>query len=525
MENDTSKIMKGAFLLTFAGLISKVLSAGYRIPLQNLTGDIGFYIYQQVYPLLGMATVLALYGFPVAVSKIASERKADGKPLSYKQFYGPVSLILFSISLVLFLFLFMNAEFIAMWVGDKNLTFTYQIAAIVFLIIPFTSVLRGAFQGMQEMTPTALSQVGEQLIRVSIIITGAYLIFNKTLNLYQIGPIAGLAAFVGSSVALLILVIFLMKHKPDSADEMGIPWRDYVKVIILFGLVASFNHMILLIMQFADTISLVASLENYGVGKQMAMEMKGIFDRGQPLIQIGAVLGSSFALALVPNLTRDKVLNQTDTLYKSIRRALTFSFYLSFGAMLGLFLIFPETNALLFKSIEGTISLRILSISVLLSSIAITGATILQGIGYLKRTASFILIAFFIKWTLNQLMVPILGITGGAIATVVSLLILSMMVLYELKRKLPRLPLLQSINLRAFFTASSGMIGYIAIIKVIMPVFINLSRGTLLIWVLIMTVGGALVYLILLIRLKAFSKDELSMIPFANLFNRLSKED
>lgn len=525
MENDTSKIMKGAFLLTFAGVISKVLSASYRIPLQNLTGDFGFYIYQQVYPLLGMATVLALYGFPVAISKISSERQAENKPLSYKQFYGPISLIILSINLILFLFLFMNAEFIAMWVGDKNLTYTYQIAAVIFLVIPCTSVLRGAFQGMQKMTPTALSQVGEQVIRVGIIITGAYLIFNETLNIYQIGPIAGFAALAGSGIAILILVIFLTKHTLDRADETHIPWRNYLKTIILFGLVASFNHMILLIMQFADTISLVASLKGYGVSKQVAMEMKGIFDRGQPLIQIGAVLGSSFALVLVPNLTKDKLLNQVDALYKSIQHALTFSFYLSFGAMLGLFLIFPETNALLFKSVEGTISLRILSLSVLLSSVAITGATILQGIGYLKRTAIFILIAFFIKWIGNQVMVPELGIIGSSIATVVSLLILSGMVLYELKCKLPRLHLLHSSNSIAFLLASLGMIGYITIIKIIMPTLVNLSRGTLLIWVLIMIIGGALIYLVLLIRLKAFSKDELLMMPFANLLNRLSKED
>ncbi len=49
-EHDNTDVMKGALLLTLAGLAGKVLSAGYRIPLQNLTGDVGFYIYQQVYP-------------------------------------------------------------------------------------------------------------------------------------------------------------------------------------------------------------------------------------------------------------------------------------------------------------------------------------------------------------------------------------------------------------------------------------------------------------------------------------------
>ena len=103
---ESNKLIKGALLLTFAGLISKVLSAGYRIPLQNLTGDIGFYIYQQVYPILGMAMVLSLYGFPSAISKMVVDLSRSGNKLSLSFFYGPIFLILLTINVFLFLFLF-----------------------------------------------------------------------------------------------------------------------------------------------------------------------------------------------------------------------------------------------------------------------------------------------------------------------------------------------------------------------------------------------------------------------------------
>src|SRR5690625_4689456 len=90
--NESNKLMKGALLLTLAGIISKVLSAGYRIPLQNLTGDIGFYIYQQVYPLLGMAMVLGLYGFPSAISKLTVDLREEGKEVSLYNYYKSVFL-------------------------------------------------------------------------------------------------------------------------------------------------------------------------------------------------------------------------------------------------------------------------------------------------------------------------------------------------------------------------------------------------------------------------------------------------
>lgn len=51
----------------------------YRIPYQNIAGDIGFYIYQQIYPFYGFCLILATYGFPVIISKIVAERLERGK--------------------------------------------------------------------------------------------------------------------------------------------------------------------------------------------------------------------------------------------------------------------------------------------------------------------------------------------------------------------------------------------------------------------------------------------------------------
>src|SRR5690606_11387476 len=73
-EERSKRIWEGAFVLAFAGLITKILSAGYRIPYQNIAGDIGFYIYQQAYPIYGIVLVLSTYGFPVIISKLLAEK-------------------------------------------------------------------------------------------------------------------------------------------------------------------------------------------------------------------------------------------------------------------------------------------------------------------------------------------------------------------------------------------------------------------------------------------------------------------
>lgn len=68
------RMMQGAVVLTVASFIAKVLSAFYRVPFQNFVGDEGFYVYQQVYPIYGIAMTLALSGLPQFISKIVAEQ-------------------------------------------------------------------------------------------------------------------------------------------------------------------------------------------------------------------------------------------------------------------------------------------------------------------------------------------------------------------------------------------------------------------------------------------------------------------
>ncbi|WP_042220774.1 putative polysaccharide biosynthesis protein [Oceanobacillus manasiensis] len=524
-KNETNQLLKGALLLTAAGILSKLLSAGYRIPLQNLTGDIGYYVYQQIYPILGIIMVLSLYGFPAAISKIRSEigSKAGGQTI--RNFYFPLLLILFILNGAMFLFLFINAPNLARWIGDPELTSTYRITAIVFLFVPFLALLRGSFQGEQKMAPTAISQVSEQIIRVSLLITAAIVISSNQLVIYQVGHTAAIASIIGAVAGTIVLIVFFLRDRPNILVEESteIPWNYYVRTMLLFGAVAALNHMVLLVIQFADTFTLLPGLIESGLAKQEAMEAKGVFDRGQPLIQLGTVLGSSFALALLPNISQDRLKQQPALFYQYIRGGLLFSIYLAFGATIGLILIFREANILLFQNDLGTGNLRLLVVSILLCSISITAASILQGLGHVKRTASFILGAFFIKWIANQLLVPIFGITGSAVATVLSLLLLCAVTFYELQRKLPKLKFMKVVNVRALGMAIGVMVLYVLIMHAWLADYVQPSRFLLLLYVVFIALTGGGVYLFCLLRFRAFSRNEVSMLPFSSYILRFYK--
>lgn len=521
--NDTKILVKGAFLLTVAGLIGKLLSAGYRIPLQNLTGDVGFYIYQQVYPILGMVMVLALYGFPSAISKLTTEMKTSGKELSFRSFYVPVFFILFVLSTFLFLIMYVTAPYLSDWIGDMELEGVYRFAAFTFILIPFLAIGRGTFQGIGDMRPTAYSQVSEQFIRVVIIIAAAVWFSIYGEDIYMIGKAAVFAALAAGLVAFGVLSSFFIKRQPLINNTYPVPWSFYIKSLLVFGLFFSLNHMLLLIIQFADTFTLFPGLLQYGLDRIPAMEAKGVFDRGQPFIQLGMVLGSSFSLALIPRISKRRLADDPIVFVNQIRSALSFSAYIAVGATLGLILIFPEANLLLYKNTAGTGSLQILVTAILLSSLAITGATILQGLGYMKGPALFIGCAFILKWGLNMVLVPRLGITGSAVATIFSLLILTIAIFHGLNVKLPQLAFLKKLRWRALITSGVGMTVYIIVIQFIMSWIYPETRLGMLMYVVFTVLSGGLVYLYLLLKCKAFSEEELAMLPFARVFIRIRR--
>ncbi|MGF7015769.1 putative polysaccharide biosynthesis protein [Ornithinibacillus bavariensis] len=507
---ETNKFVAGALLLSVAGLISKILSAGYRIPLQNLTGDIGFYIYQQVYPIIGIAMALALYGFPTAISKLAAEKDR----ISFKYFMLPILFILFLICGTFSFLLFVNADAIATKIGDKQLVFAYQLASMVFLIVPFTALLRGIFQGKSFMKPTAYSQIGEQVVRVFVIIMVAVMVSYGGWDLYRLGPAAGIASIGGSIFALCILIYFYIKDRPSSFVTYTIPWKEYGRTIIVFGLIASLNHMILLILQFADAFTMVPSLIEYGLSPTEAMEAKGVFDRGQPLIQIGAVLGSSFGLALVPAISRKGTINKHRETSAQISGALKISFILAAGASIGLIMLFPKVNSLLFQDNQGTLSLSILMVAVVLSALVITASSVLQGLDNEIWVALFILSAFLIKWLFNIFLVPHYGIIGSAIATVLSLLFLIVALVFRLKRIMGGEKLIQ-MKWIGFVLAISGMVIVVWLAELLIGTY-DLSRFGLLIYILIVSTVGAITYLSLLVRFNVFLDSELSLLPFGS---------
>lgn len=529
-DNETSRLIKGAVWLSIAGLISKIFSALYRVILQNLTGDIGFYIYQQVYPLLGIAMMLALYGFPSAISSLTAMEIGQGRPLSWRRFYGPVLLILGIFHAVLLIIIYLSAPVLAMLAGDAAFTVLYQLTSVVFLIIPVLALLRGVQQGRYEMAPTAFSQIGEQILRVGTIILGAWLVSQGIYSLGSVGTTAVFASLIGGAGALGVLLFFHFQNRfasmavgETNPSDNAILWKTYLKTLLLFGIAAAMNHMTLLLMQLADAFTFVPKLVESGITEWTAKEMKGVFDRGQPLIQVVTVVGSSIALAIIPALSHQNLKAHKEQVMDYIRTAMYVGIVIAVGAVIGLIVIFPEVNQLLFKNMQGTGELRLLMLTVVMSTLSIIGASILQSFGYIVRTALFIGAAFIIKVAGNLALISVYGVYGASMATVLSLGVLLLLVMLELYRKLPAMKLFRSIAWKSLSLASLAMTVYLLFIKWIwLEPFIH-SRILLLVYVLFISMTGAVVFLYVFLRTGGLTETQIHLLPKSKYLLRIYK--
>ena len=224
-KNEKNFLIQGS-ILAIAGVITKLIGAFYRIPLLNIIGTEGNGYYSVAFSIYSVALMLTSYSLPLAVSKLVSARVAVGEyKNANKIFRGAMTFALLAGGIVSLL-VFFGADFIATTIMHLDMSaYALRVLAPCILIVALLGVLRGFFQGMGSMIPTAISQVIEQIVNAVISIAGAYLLFNagravgKTRGDKSFGPAyaaaGGTLGTVLGALSALIFVgfIFLAYHK------------------------------------------------------------------------------------------------------------------------------------------------------------------------------------------------------------------------------------------------------------------------------------------------------------------------
>lgn len=521
--------VKGAAILGAAALISKLLGVFYRIPYQNMTGDEGLFIYQQVYPVYSTLLVLATAGFPIAVSKLVSERLALGDTYGAKRVFRVSSLVLSATGVCFFCMLFFGAGTIATWMGSPEmLTLPIKSVSFALLIVPVMSVMRGYFQGHQNMVPTAVSQVTEQFVRVFTIIVAAYWVTSSGLELVYAGAGAVFGAVTGAVTALVTLLFFWRRNRQmrrELAVTVTVDRTEFdhdstfkiIKRILYYAIPICFGSLVLPLLGLVDSFTVANMLERVqGMPNAEAAALKGVYDRGQPLIQFSAFFATALALSIVPAVSEALAKGQHALVALRSEIALRITFLFGLPASVGLAVIAEPTNILLYENGKGSLALAVLAFTTVFSTLGVTSSGILQGLGLVMLPARNLLFGVVVKLVLNLGLIGPFGIVGAAIATVAAYAVSTSLNLLAIIRRVKLNIAWRDFQLKPILSAVFMAVSVYCVmagVRAGMAGVVESVRLAMLVTVLLSVATGVIVYAVILFRSGAISRDDLKSVP------------
>ncbi len=352
--------MEGAFIATLGIVISKILGMIYVIPFYSIIGEQGGALYGYAYNIYSIFLGISSAGIPLAISKIVSEYNTLELYESKEKVFKIARIVLSTLGIICFLVLVIFARNIAtMIIGNiqggnsiEDIVYVIRVIAVSILVVPILSVYRGYLQGHRFMEPTSVSQVLEQIIRVTIIIVGSFLaikIFH--LELKQAVGIALFGATVGAVFSTLYLVRKVAKNKEvlknHPKEAVVKTTKEIIWQILIYAFPFIFSDVCKSLYNSVDTFFVVKTLVNdlgYRVTDAEAI-MGFISTWGNKLNMIVIAIGTGFMASLIPNLTISLVKKDKKDINHKINKTLQILVMITLPMTVGLsFLAKPVWN-------------------------------------------------------------------------------------------------------------------------------------------------------------------------------------
>ncbi len=205
----------GALILTVGGVIAKVIGAFYKIPLTNILGSNGMGLYYLIFPIYSLLFVFSSSGISLALSKCVAGQRL-GKNKRNESMYFKCALVLsFGLSTFFMLILMLFSKQISFAQGNINAYIGYVAIAPALVCATVISVIKGYFQGIENMIPSSIAQIFEQIVKLAL---GLYFSTKYIYMGVQYGVLGAILGVTISEAITLVIMSFnyiWYKHKED----------------------------------------------------------------------------------------------------------------------------------------------------------------------------------------------------------------------------------------------------------------------------------------------------------------------
>lgn len=513
--------IKGAAILGIAGLLVKILGAIYRIPLTNLIGTEGIGYYQPAYNIYNLLLVVSLSGFPTAIAKMVSERRALNNYEGAYQVYKISRWGLFLIGLISSIFVLIFARNLVTFLGFPGSYYSMIALVPALFAVPLLSAYRGFFQGTQNMTPIALSQLIEQIFRVAVGLYLAYALVGKGLEEAAAGATFGASAGGVAALILIVLMFFFsretIKEEIASSNHNKIePVWDIVKNLLYIAIPITIGASIAPLMGIMDSYIVSNRLTSIGYDSIQIADMFGeLSGTAQTLINFPQVFSTAVAMSLVPAITEAFTKNQVKRLNVTANAGVKMSLIIGLPSGIGLFMLAEPIIALLYASIgpekhaSAGALLEILAIGVIFLTLVQAFTAILQSINRQFQPVKNLAWGLVVKVILSYILIgiPSINLKGAAISTTVAYLVVALLNWKDINKTKIKIDLIK-VSSRTLLSSAVMAVTVGVSFKILKSVIGRQNLATLG----SIAIAG-IVYAICLFATGAITKEDLELIP------------
>ncbi|WP_409289473.1 stage V sporulation protein B [Peribacillus sp. SCS-37] len=512
-----SKFLKGTMILLAAGLITRILGFINRIVVARSIGEEGVGLFMMAFPTLILVISIIQLGLPVAISKCVAEASASNNEKKVKKILVVSLSTTLGLSILFTPILAVCAPVLSKYLfTDSRIIYPLLAMVPIIPIVAVSSVLRGYFQGRQNMKPAAYSQVLEQVVRISLV---AFLTVKFLPYGVEYAAAAAMSANVIGELVSLVYLLAMFKLKKHfrfrrnffQAVKSG---KSTFQELMEVALPTTGGRLIGSLSWFAEPIVVAQSLAMAGVASSLATRQYGeLTGYALPLLMLPSFVTYSLSTSLIPALSEANYSGNSRLVEHRLQQSLRFSFLTGALSAAILYILADPLMEALYGTSHAAVFIKFLAPFFIFSYYQAPLQAALQALNMARAAMYNSLIGAILKTAVIFIFASqeAFGIMGAAAGIAVGTVLVTMLHYATIMKKIN-----MSIHIRPYFFT------FLILVPVCAAghwIYYHLLNDTAAAIRLLLAVGVmALLFIILMFLCRLMSREETKRIPlFGNM--------
>lgn len=518
-------------ILASAGIITKIIGFIYRIPMLNFMGLDGQGYYDIAFQVYTIALTISSYSLPLAVSKLVSARMAKGERKNAYRVFKAAMLFAFVAGGLITLVVLLGADTIATNImGAKLSSYALKVLAPGLLIVSIMGVLRGYFQGLGTMIPTALSQILEQIVNAVVSVVGAAMLLkygesvaktqgNELLAAAYSAAGGTLGTVAGALMGLVFLGFSYCAYKSIQKKQLRMDRSKYTedyktifKLLLLTIAPVILSTTVYNLSNVVDSAMFNKIMTAQGFSEKECVTLLGKLGQYYTLFNVPLAVANALGSSMIPGLVRAYESHERKLVHNRIYMAARYTMLIAIPSAVGFFVLGEPIMNFIWPSVDNSMQnmiWKIGAISLIFYSLSTITNAVLQGLNRMMKPVKNATVSLILH--LVSLFIMMVVFKWGLYAVIVSKIVFSLSMCIMNSHDIREACGYVQERQRTFVIPgiAAGIMGIAAYLAhLVLDIFVGGRFATL-----VALFTAVIVYAVCLLKMGGLTEDELLSMP------------